>query len=180
MIRFIIVLCLSFIFFSAAVQGQGETQKEPPCSSPEFSQFDFWVGEWNLTWGDSGKGSNMIKKIMGGCVIQENFDGTPSIPLKGMSVSTYSKQLKRWQQTWVDNSGGYLDFVGGFENDRMILSREFVKTDEPTPGNEQKIMQRMVWYNISENQLDWNWEKSEDDGKTWKVMWKIHYKRKKQ
>jgi hypothetical protein len=169
MIKFLVVIC-SFISFAVFAQ-EGETQKEPPCSSPEANQFDFWVGEWDLTWGENGKGSNSIEKIMNGCVILENFDGTPSMELKGMSVSTFSKQLRKWQQTWVDNSGGYLDFIGGFQDGKMILSREFVKDDK-------KLMQRMVWYNISENELDWNWERSNDSGQTWKVLWNIHYKRK--
>lgn len=172
MIKSIVFLYISLIFFTAFVQGQEEALKEPPCSSPEFSQFDFWVGEWNLTWGDSGKGTNTIEKIMDNCVIQENFDGTPSIPLRGKSVSTYNTQLGKWQQTWVDNSGGYLDFVGELKDGKMILSRSLQKDDK-------KIKQRMVWYNISDNELDWNWERSDNDGTTWKVLWKIHYQRKK-
>lgn len=167
----ILSLCLFFVIFTSFALGQGEKQKEPPCSSPEAAQFDFWVGEWNLTWGDSGRGTNSIKKIMDGCVIEENFDGTPSIQLKGMSVSTFSKHLGKWQQTWLDNSGSYLDFIGGFQDGKMILSRELV-----IDGKE--LMQRMVWYNILENEFDWNWERSEDKGQTWKVLWKIHYKRK--
>lgn len=35
----------------------------------------------------------------------------------------------------------------------------------------------MVWYNISKNEIDWNWERSDDEGKTWAVKWKIHYTR---
>jgi hypothetical protein len=54
----------------------------------------------------------------------------------------------------------------------MILSREFEKDGK-------KINQRMVWYNIQENSLKWNWERSEDKGKNWKVLWEINYKRKK-
>jgi hypothetical protein len=169
-IKFISIICLCLIFFTAFAQ-EGETQKEPPCSSPEASQFDFWVGDWDLTWGENGHGTNSIKKIMDGCVIQENFDGAPSIRLKGMSVSTFGKQLGKWQQTWVDNSGGYLDFIGEYTDGKMILSREFVK-------DSKEFMQRMVWYNISENEFDWNWERSEDKGQTWEVLWNIHYKRK--
>lgn len=169
MIKYITFIFLGLIF--SIVFAQGEAPKEPPCSSPEAAQFDFWVGDWNLTWGDSGTGTNSIKKIMDGCVIQENFNGTPSIQLKGMSVSTYSKRLGKWQQTWVDNSGGYLDFVGEFKDGKMILSRKFEKD-----GNE--IMQRMVWFNISENEFDWNWERSTDKEQNWDVLWSIHYKRR--
>lgn len=170
MIKLIVLICFALISSTAFAQ-EGETPKEPPCSVPEAGQFDFWVGEWDANWGENSAGTNSIKKIMDGCVILENFDGTPSIPLKGMSVSTFSEQSGKWQQTWVDNSGGYLDFVGGFEDGKMILSREFVKDGK-------KLMQRMVWFNISENEFDWNWERSEDSGKIWKVLWSIHYKRK--
>jgi len=37
----------------------------------------------------------------------------------------------------------------------------------------------MVWYNITENEFDWNWERSDDGGVTWDVKWQIKYKRKK-
>jgi hypothetical protein len=37
----------------------------------------------------------------------------------------------------------------------------------------------MVWYNITADEFDWNWERSDDGGKTWEVKWQIKYKRKK-
>lgn len=41
-------------------------------SNPE-NQFDFWLGEWNVTWGEDGKGTNHIERILEGKIIQENF-----------------------------------------------------------------------------------------------------------
>jgi len=41
------------------------------------------------------------------------------------------------------------------------------------------IKLRMVWYNIAADELDWNWEKSEDAGQTWAVLWQLHYTRRK-
>ena len=134
-------------------------------------QFDFWLGDWDLTWGEAGKGTNRITAVLDNRVIQEQFDGTPSTPLQGLSVSAYNTQLGKWQQTWVDNSGSYLDFVGEFADGKMILSREAVLEGKP-------IQQRMVWHNITELALDWNWERSEDGGETWQVMWHIRYQRK--
>ena len=50
----------------------------PPksCAEAEQKQFDFWVGEWELTWpgqkpGETGRGGNSIKIVMGGCVVEE-------------------------------------------------------------------------------------------------------------
>lgn len=146
-------------------------EKNSPCEHKETSQFDFWVGEWDLTWGDDGKGRNRITKILDGCVIYEAFDGTPSIPLKGMSVSTFDARAGQWKQTWVDNSGSYLDLVGGMEADQMILIRHSELKGKP-------VQHRMVFYNITENALDWSWERSDDGGASWTILWHIHYTRR--
>jgi len=160
------------IAFSISLFAQNENQK--PCSSPEAKQFDFWVGDWDLTWtdknGNTQTGTNSITKTLNNCVIEENFTGGPFI---GRSLSVYNPNKKVWQQTWVDNSGGYLEFSGGFDDKKMILSRELITKDN------KKVKQRMIFYNITENKLDWNWEKSTDDGKIWQLAWKIHYLRKK-
>jgi hypothetical protein len=35
----------------------------------------------------------------------------------------------------------------------------------------------MVWYNITDDEFDWIWERSDDGGETWDVKWQIKYKR---
>lgn len=131
-------------------------------------QFDFWLGEWDASWGDDGKGINRVEMILNGKVVQENFTATD---LVGMSVSCYDPERALWCQTWVDNTGSYLDFTGKFEDEKMILVRDALI-------NGQACKQRMVWYNIEPHQFDWNWERSDDDGNTWLVKWKIKYTRK--
>lgn len=155
-------------------EGQNAAKSGPPCSQPEFRQFDFWIGEWNAEWelqGKPGKGSNVVRSILDNCVIEENFDGRPGMPLQGRSFSTYTRTGK-WQQTWVDNQGGYLDFVGEFNGGQMVLERKAI-------ADGKEFLQRMVWYNLAKDKFDWNWERSDDGGKTWKVVWKIAYSRKK-
>lgn len=141
------------------------------CETPIARQFDFWVGTWALRWGEEGRGTNAIERILGGCVIEENFVGhMPDGVFRGKSVSVYDAQQEQWKQTWVDNRGGYLDFTGGFEDGRMVLQRKTVREGRP-------LWQRMVWYNISPDSLDWKWEMSEDEGATWTTRWHIHYTR---
>ena len=149
-----------------------------PCSGPEWKQLDFWVGQWNLTWpatgqNPAGTGTNTITKVLGGCVVQENFRGGGPRPLTGMSVSTYNPRLKKWQQTWVDDEGSFLDLTGGLESGAMTLSME-----RPGPGGKPSTL-RMVFRNVQQNSFDWSWERSTDGGKTWQVQWPIHYARKK-
>ncbi|MEJ2747028.1 MAG: DUF1579 family protein [Anaerolineae bacterium] len=136
-------------------------------------QFDFWLGEWDLTWGENGRGRNVISKILDDRVIQEQFTSLPDDeepPFVGLSLSVFNARTDQWHQTWVDNQGGYLDFTGGMVGDKMILSRQAVIEGQP-------VQQRMVWHNIQADTLDWSWERSDDDGQSWKVLWAIHYRR---
>ncbi len=167
-------LLLVFTFFAAA-----QATEEPNCSAPQFRQFDFWIGDWDLSWPASqssdmkpGHGSNHISAALDNCVIMENFDGTASIPLRGTSLSTYNRRSHKWQQTWVDNTGAYLDFAGEFNDGEMILTRQAV-----SPAG-KRVLQRMVWKNITPSALDWSWQRSTDNGKNWEVLWPIHYARK--
>lgn len=134
----------------------------------ENHEFNFWLGEWDVYWADK-QGVNRIESILDGAVIQENFDGDGLI---GTSVSVFSKEDSRWHQTWVDNSGSYLDFVGEFTDGKMILSRDGIVEGKA-------VKQRMVWYEITKEAFLWNWERSDDEGVTWRELWKIEYKRRK-
>jgi hypothetical protein len=173
-----LALLLAASVLATGQQTTSTTAQSKPCSEPEQKQFEFWVGDWELTWpgdnaGETGHGTNSIKRVLDGCVVEENFSGGDSMHLRGRSVSTFDARAGKWKQTWVDNEGGYLDFIGEFQNGQMILSREATRPDGT------KVIQRMVWKNITANELDWSWEASKDGGKTWTVNWPIHYKRKK-
>ncbi len=139
---------------------------------PAEQQLDFWLGEWDVSWGDDQHGTNHIVCILDGRVIQENFDGSPALDFQGMSLSVYSEKLGRWQQTWADSQGSCWHFTGGVVGNEMILTTNDVIDGQP-------VLLRMVFYNIASDELDWRWERSNDGGETWEERWQIHYRRKK-
>jgi hypothetical protein len=143
-----------------------------PCSAPEASQFDFWVGSWTLYSADTVTGSNTIYKVMDGCTVQENFEN-PKTAYSGKSWSVYNPATKTWQQTWVDNQGGYIDLTGKFEDGKMTL---FTQTRTLPNGKQQQF--RMLYSNISDKSFDWDWDVTTDGGASWKPGWHIHYVRK--
>lgn len=169
-----LIYILMLVLFPLSVIAQ-DTQA-PPCSSPESSQFDFWVGEWDASWqdneGNTQTGKNIITKILGGCALQENFS-TSDGSFIGKSVSVYNANKGIWEQTWVDNAGAYLAFTGGFQDGKMILSRDAETKDG------RKISQRMIFYDIKPEAFTWDWEGSTDGGETWNLQWRINYKRAK-
>lgn len=139
---------------------------------------DFWVGEWDLTWEtqfNKGFGKNTIKKILNEKVIEENFYVTNDPNMKnfsGKSWSLYNKSSNTWKQTWVDNNGTYLDFIGDFKENKRIFYRKV------SGSNNTVRIQRMVFLNIQPNSFTWEWETSDDNGETWELKWRIFYKRK--
>jgi Protein of unknown function (DUF1579) len=146
------------------------------CNSPESRQFDFWLGDWDLSYVEDGKrgtSRNHVTKILDGCAVLEEFSGAPGTKLDGRSFSTFDQATKKWKQTWVDNTASYLDFTGAMSEGKMILAREAVQKDG------RKFHQRMVFQDIRKESLKWLWEKSEDGGKTWTTQWEIDYKRVK-
>jgi len=143
------------------------------CDSPESHQLDFWIGDWQLSYTEDGKAAtsrNRVTKILDGCVVLEEFDGAPGAPLKGRSVSMFDRASGRWKQTWVDNSGAYLDFTGGLEDGHMVFSREARR-------GAKRFLQRMVFDEVTRDGLRWRWQRSDDGGKAWITQWEIAYRR---
>ena len=163
---------LLFTMLMLALLSAHAQNNQKPCSAPEARQFDFWIGDWDLYSADTITGHNSVYKVMDACTVQENFSNPAGYI--GKSWSVYSPLSKQWQQTWVDNQGGYIPLTGKFEDGKMTLV-----TPTRNLPNGKTITSRMVYYNISKESFDWDWQASQDGGTTWKSSWLIHYVRKK-
>lgn len=174
----ILAIIMGFYVNSAlARQTENTTKTTPPepCSSKEYRQLAFWVGDWNL-WYDQGqdkpKGTahnRITKSPYSNCIITENF----SMPgFNGMSISTFHKPIGLWHQTWVDDQGGYFDLVGGPapEGADHDFGLELVH-----PKGIKAPYLRMTWKIINKDHLIWRWQ-SRASGKTrWTDQWVLHY-----
>ncbi len=148
------------------------------CNAQNGQEFDFWVGQWDLTWdlgeGKVGHGVNNIVKTLDGKVIQENFEATDAgqnTGFKGTSISVFNPNTKTWHQAWADNQGGYFNFTGEVDDNRRIF-----KTQSFSQGD-KTIVLRMVFYDIQEDSFTWDWERSDNNGESWSLQWRINYKR---
>ena len=172
--RLILLLFLGLTLLPAHLEAQSEVDRLNP---QEY--FDFWIGEWDVSWdegdGTRGRGTNTIQKVLDGTVIKENFEITEgqNSGFKGTSISVYQPRFSRWKQAWADNNGGYYDFTGKIDGNKRIFQTDVIELEDG-----RQFTQRMVFYDITEESLTWDWESSEDGGETWNLNWMIFYERR--
>ena len=130
---------------------------------------DFWIGDWTVSW-PGGTGTNRIHRILGGAVVEEVFEcHEPGDSLDGRSFAVLDAADGQWKQTWVDSSGAYLDFVGVLVDGRIGFQRSI--------SGDHGALQRMVWLDVREDSLRWEWQRSTDHGENWQVAWALTYRR---
>ena len=142
-------------------------EQSPVASFAGADGFDFWIGEWNGDVGGGAVGMNTVTRDHGRRVIHERFT---SPQLNGESVSVFMEARGLWCQTWVDDAGAYLLFVGAREPDRMVL--EGRRPDGAANG------MRMVWDRITADAFEWEYQKRDPEG-AWAPQWHIAYTRRR-
>jgi tetratricopeptide (TPR) repeat protein len=142
-----------------------------PCkASPEYRQFDFWIGEWEAkTPQGFVAGTNKIELILGDCIILENWTQSN---MSGKSFNIYDKTDKKWHQTWVDSNGTLTEYVGEFKDGKMVYLAEEMRNDE-------KVNMRLTFSKLPDGNVRQFAEESKDDGKTWQTRYEIIYSPKK-
>lgn len=145
-----ITVLLFFTFSSIQVNAQSNSKK--PCSSKEYKQFDFWVGNWNVyNAKDQLIGTNKVIKMPNACVIQENWISKTG-PSKGTSYNFYNATTKSWNQVWIDNAGGSLKLKGFYRNNKMILKSKLIS------GKKGDYYNQITWFKNSNGTVTQLWE----------------------
>ena len=159
---------------------QEETESEPTvlkrigppsaCASPEHYDFDFWIGDWNVTTPD-GKpaGSNHIEKILDGCVIYEHWTSATS-GFAGRSFNTYDPVSGTWNQAWVDTGGSTIHFHGRRKDNVMDM--------EGTHVTKEGTLQYKLSFTLNADGSVRQWWQQSRDGRTWETIFDGLYTRK--
>ncbi len=158
-------------------QGQEvEVQSDPveesiieACAGAEHRQFDFWVGDWEVTDANGEvAGTNEITRVANGCGLSEYWRGAAG--RNGTSLNWYDPAGGEWHQVWV-GLGLYLHLKGGLEGNRMVLSGERATASGP-------VIDRISWTPQKSDQVRQLWEFSPDGGATWQVVFDGIYRRR--
>jgi tetratricopeptide (TPR) repeat protein len=145
-------------------------KNQHPCRhTAEFRQFDFWLGEWDVEQGGQKIARSSIQLILDECVVFENYEAPG---YSGKSLNTWDAGEKRWEQHYMDTTGGSRAFVGGMAGERMVMTTEFDR-------NGTHVATRMTYSKEGPDRVRQFIETSLDGGKTWSAGFDGMYVRRK-
>ncbi len=174
------MLCGVLVGLATTAEGQSK-KKQPPaapagtktaaCASAAHHQFDFWLGEWEVTTPQGAPaGTNRVERLLEGCALQEQWEAADGS--RGTSLSSYDAVSRKWRQTFVDDTGQVLVLEGEFKDGKMVLQ------GEKTMGRQRSAQQRISWQLVGDK-VRQRWDISQDDGKSWSLLFEGVYTRKK-
>ena len=161
--------------FVLALQSTPTTIPPPiACAGSNFSQFDFWIGEWDVYPNGTNTliAHSKIEKLYGGCAIRENW-----MPLKGLgggSLNSYDPETERWHQTWVGSAPGRVEFEGGYTGGNMVLTGMWANVNGPN----QDALIRMIYSPQTDGSVRQHGEQSIDHGLTWTTSFDFIYRKR--
>ena len=140
-----------------------------PCTAPEYRQFDFWIGDWNVfdATNPAPVAHVAVERILEGCVLREDYEGANGT--KGQSFNVYDQSRRVWHQSWVTNRGQVLVIEGGLRRQEMVLSGA-----DAANGPLGRV--RGVWTPVGDTVREVA-ETSTDGGKSWRPWFDLVFKR---
>lgn len=174
----IILASTLFAFLSASpgrAQNQLPAKKGYPClGGPHRSDFDFWVGDWDvyITGTDKLIGKSIITKAEGGCAILEQWKAL-SGNNTGNSINFYDNEAGHWVQVYAGSGGSNTTYTDGqYKDDAMRFA--FAKK---LPGHTGKG--NLIFYRISEDEVRQYQDFAAEGSDTYTVEFDYTYKRRK-
>ena len=163
---------LASLIVLASTTALAARQPAPPrYDAPEFRQFDFWIGDWNVT-APNGQlaGTNLVTVEEDGCLIHEHWKGSGGS--NGQSFNFYDRSQRQWRQVWIDNGGNALDLAGGYRDGTMAY------TGTTTDGRGQTVQHKLTFFKNADGSVRQLWESSTDGGAKWTVAFDGLYRKK--
>lgn len=156
----------------AALAKRADELARPCMHDPRAREFDFWIGEWDV-FDPAGNraGSSRIERLVEGCAILEHW--TALRGGGGKSLNLFHKEKDSWQQTWVDDRGGVIEFVEGRLADGAM---RFTATTARPDGT--KLWRKLSFFDLGPEKARQLSEQSAD-GRSWTVEYDFTYVRKK-
>jgi hypothetical protein len=170
--RALTAIFLAVLFGSAFVtSGWAATGADTCATSTANRQLDYWLGSWKIgAEGSSGNAHSTVSLSLDKCLVVESWDGGRGHT--GQNAFGYSADDKSWYGMFADNEGRVHIFTSGkIENG----AAEFSGTSHGPNG--ESVLNRVRVTRLNPNKVEQTWEKSNDNGATWNVVFRGEYSR---
>jgi hypothetical protein len=140
-------------------------------TNPGNRQLDYWLGNWKIgAEVSSGNAHSTVSLSLDKCLVVENWDGGRGH--YGQNVFGYSADDKSWYGMFADNEGRVHVFTSG------KVSSGTAEFEGKSHGpNGQSILNRVKVTQLNPNKVEQTWEKSNDNGATWNLVFRGEYSR---
>ena len=157
------------LFGSSPQQTPQPAQPSRPRPAPteQHKQFDFWLGEWDVTAGGQKAGTNSITSLEGGFAVKESW--TSAGGGTGTSLNFFDRADGKWHQVWIDSGGNALFLAGGLVDGKMVLQS----------AESNGAFHRVTWTPNPDGTVRQFWESTSDGGKTFTVAFDGLYRKKR-
>jgi len=152
----------------AALEAEAERLAHPCRHDPRWSEFDFWVGTWDVQVGGVTRARNVISREMDGCLVRERYANPTGYT--GESLNFIDPDSGTWKQVWVDARGGVVRYEGGLEREGVMRMEG---TNTTLDGRTQPA--RVTWTRLDGGRVHHVIEQSPDGGKTWSTYFDAVY-----
>ena len=142
------------------------------CTGAEQRQFDFWLGEWDVS--PTGQTFVLAESTISlhgqGCVIMENW--RPLAGAHGYSINMYDAADGKWHQTYGDATGRRTVFAGAMDGEVLRLEN----LSAPPPSAPPDLRRRMNFQRIDADTVH-QWGETFRDG-VWTTTFDFTYRRR--
>lgn len=163
--HYVFIISLLILIIPISIKAQSE-----PCTDPASHDFDYMLGEWQVSVKDTVLAYSVFKKQYGNCTVQESYKEPGKYYFRS-STATYNTIKGKWEVCTYDNKGEYYVFTGSMKGRDLILESE--KQLNAT----KKLYVQLVYTNIFENSFEVELRIAFDSTKTYKSFQKQQYKR---
>jgi len=143
-----------------------------PCESiPESTQFDFWLGRWEVRQPNGTLvGHNTITKRDGGCTIHEQWEGTAGST--GTSTNFFIPSRGQWRQVWIGSGATLIDMTGQFVDGEMRMegTLEYANLD-------RVVAFRATWSQAPDGRVRQRMEEFDLASQGWQLWFDGFYRR---
>jgi hypothetical protein len=159
------------------IQGRAVLPQRPAgCVSAESRQFDFWLGEWDVSPGGSTSGVTVAESSITlhdqGCVIIEHW--RPFGGGHGHSINMYDSTEQKWRQSWADANGTRTEFAGVVDAEGVLRFNVLGTPQQGQPPGAR----RMNFQRIDENTVRQWGDLAPEGGGELVVEWDFTYRRR--